>query len=248
MTTVLTIQLFSRCFRNCIDRARLQNKHGTHGWMVPHPSIRLQRREVALSSETFLALTLSILFETMGVYVLEINRGRRFHLATHAMENFACNLCDQITGSVGHKNDEGLLARSTRKGFSGLSHSFMVAGCPIWAIMDPDQILRFAIFGKNRLFRMLQQFLKVVIGSCISLFFEISSIERAFASSYDVQDFDCVLYATPDGEIMAKSKLWKIAIGDIYNRSLLLLLTSRKRGNVDRVAPTSLELLHTVYE
>ena len=59
----------------------------------------------------------------------------------------------------------------TVKVVSGLSCVLMACGCMIWAIMDPDQMLRFAIFGKNKAFQNFVTILKVVVGSAFNYFF-----------------------------------------------------------------------------
>ena len=55
------------------------------------------------------------------------------------------------------------------------------------------------------------------------------------------KDFDCVLYATPDGDIMAKSKLWKIDVwGHLQSIAVTATDKSKAGGNADRVAPASI--------
>ena len=101
----------------------------------------------------------------------------------------------------------------TVKVVSGFSCVLMVCGCMIWAIMDPDQMLRFAIFGKNKAFQNFVTILKVVVGSAFNYFFSklaaLNGVHLLAATMF--KDFDCVLYTTPDGGTIA-SKLWKIDV------------------------------------
>ena len=89
----------------------------------------------------------------------------------------------------------------------------MACGSMIWSIMDPDQMLRYAIFAKNKMYQNVVTILKLIINMGFNYFFSklaaMTAIHLLAANMF--KNFDKVIYQTNDGKLI-KSKLWLVDI------------------------------------
>eukprot|EP00943_MAST-04B_sp_MAST-4B-sp1_P006271 g6271.t1 len=89
----------------------------------------------------------------------------------------------------------------------------MFVGCMVWVAMDPDQMLRYAIFAKNNMFLNVVTMLKSIINMGFNYFFSKLAAMNGIhvLTSNMFKNFDKVIYQKKDGAFV-KSKLWLIDI------------------------------------